>query len=284
MTGRFQEPRRPSPRNRGVVLMLSAALTATPAVAGPAETYFERSLVATAGARCGLFDAATAHALDAGAAQSRGAALRAGVSEAEVTDRRIRAVVRANQIACDDTELHMVAERVRSAFSAWARTPRMEFPGDRSTWQVVRSAYASQSWRVRQDGAGVIFGFAGAGNGHTLALAVADPQVVTARLVVRDPARAPSAWLTRAGLAETPPASASQVFMAGRGRAVPETLSEAGGKLFRFSTAAADAIGRLDPRERFAVELVRADGDTRVITLGAGDFAAARAFLAMGTL
>ena len=40
-----------------------------------------------------------------------------------------------------------------------------------------------------------------------------------------------------------------------------------------------------DPaRERFAVQLVAADGETRVVTLGAGDFAAARAFLAMGTL
>ncbi|MBN8552250.1 MAG: hypothetical protein J0L52_05090 [Caulobacterales bacterium] len=266
------------------MMLLSVALAATPAVAGPADTYFERSLVAAAGARCQMFDAATAHALEAGVAQSRGAALRAGSSETELSDRRIRALSQAGRIACDDRELSVVAERVRSAFSAWARTPRMDFPGERSAWQVVRSAYASQSWRVRQDGDRVIFGFAGAGTGHTLALAVEDEQVVTARLIVRDPGRAPSAWLARAGMADTPPASASRVFMAGRGRAVPETLNERGGKLFRFSTAAANAIGQLDPRERFAVELVQPNGATRVVTLGAGDFAAARAFLAMGTL
>ena len=39
--------------------MLSFGLAATPAVAGPAEVYFERSLIAQANARCGLFDAAT---------------------------------------------------------------------------------------------------------------------------------------------------------------------------------------------------------------------------------
>lgn len=178
----------------------------------------------------------------------------------------------------------MVAERVRSAFSAWARTPRMEFPGERSDWQVERTAYSSQSWRLRQEGAGVVFGFAGAGTGHTLALVVDDRQIVSARLVLRDPARAPTAWLAREGMSEMPPVSASRVFMAGRGRQAPETLTPTGGKLFRFATSAADAIGELDPRERFAVELVRADGQMRTITLGAGDFAAARAFLAMGTL
>jgi len=275
----FQEPRR-----WGAVMLLSAALAATPAAADPARVYFERSLISEAHARCGLFDSATARALDAGVAQARGAALRAGVREADLASEQARAAGRARQIACDDAELEMVAGRVRSAFSTWARTPRMEFPGDRSAWSAERTAYPGQSWRVRQDGAGVIFGFAGAGTGHTLALAVEDEAVVSVRLIVRDPSRAGTAWVARDGAAETPPPSASRVFMAGRGRPTPETLSAGGGKLFRFSTAAANAIAGLDPRERFAVELVRADGHSRTVTLGAGDFAAARAFLAMGTL
>lgn len=279
MVGGIQEPRR-----WGAVLLLSAVLAATPAVAGPLEIYFERSLIAQANARCGLFDPATAHALEAGAAQARGAALRTGVREMHLNAEQARAAQRAGQIACNDAELTVVAERVRSAFSTWARMPRMEFPGERSDWRVERTAYASQSWRVRQDGPGVVFGFAGAGTGHTLALAVRDEAVVSARLIVRDPSRAGTAWVANAGMTETPPASASRVFMSGRGRSVPETLSADGGKLFRFSTAAADAVAVLDPRERFAVELVRADGHSRTVTLGAGDFAAARAFLAMGTL
>lgn len=279
MNGRFQGPRR-----LGTALLLGAAMAATPAVAGPADTYFERSLVAMAGARCGLFDGPTSHALEAGAAQSRGAALRAGVSEAEVLDRYQRARARAGQIACDDPELATVAERVRHAFAGWSGQRTMSFPGERSDWQVDRTAYSSQTWRLRQDAGGVIFGFAGAGTGHTLAVVVHDPTIVSARVIVRDPTRAPTAWLARAGMAETPPMSASLVFMAGRARAAPETLSETGGKLFRFATAAADAIGVLDPRERFELELERADGQTQIVTLGAGDFAAARAFLAMGTL
>lgn len=264
--------------------MLSAAMAATPALAGPAEVYFERSLVAEAGGRCGLFDAATFRALRAGAAQARGSALTSGVPEAQVELQRSRASARAAQIACDDPELEMVAERVRHAFAGWAGMRSMEFPGERADWRVERVAYDSQTWRVRQDGNGIIFGFAGAGTGHTLALAVADPDIVSARLIVRDPERAGTAWLAQPGTHETPPLFASRAFLSGRGHAVPETLSADGGKLFRFSTAAADAIGALDPRERFAVELVRANGESRSVTLGVGDFAAARAFLAMGTL
>lgn len=279
MIAGFQEPRR-----WGVIALMSVALTAAPAVAGPAEVYFERSLIAAANARCGLFDAATARALEAGAAQAHGAALRAGSSEAHLGTQTSRARARASTIACDDAELATVAERVRSAFAGWVRTPRMEFPGERSDWRVERTAYAGQSWRLRQDAEGVTLGFAGAGAGHTLALVAADADVVSARVVVRDPSRAGVAWLARQGMAETPPESASRIFMSGRGRAAPESLTAEGGKLFRFSTAAADAIAALDPRERFAVELVRADGSRRTVTLGAGDFTAARAFLAMGTL
>lgn len=265
-------------------MLLSAVLAATPAVAGPAEVYFERSLIAEAAARCALFDARTASALDAGVAQARGEALRMGAGDTVVERARLDASARAARVECWDPELQAVAERVRSAFDAWSRTARMTFPAERADWSVDRSAYRSQSWRTRQDAHGVTFGFAGAGTGHTLALTVADETVVAARVTVRDPARAGTAWLARPGMAETPPPNASRVFMAGRGRTAPETLSAEGGRLFRFSTATADAIAALDPRERFAVELVRADGSTRTVILGAGDFAAARAFLAMGTL
>lgn len=275
----FQEPRR-----WGAVALLSVALAATPAVAGPAEVYFERSLIGAADARCNLFEPLTRRALAAGAAQARGAALTAGAGERALEAARVRAETRAGALSCDDPELALVAERVRSAFEAWARTPRIEFPAERATWRAARTAYRSQSWRVRQDAGEATLGFAGAGAGHTLALTIPDEDVVSARIVVRDPARAGTPWLARPGMAETPPASASRVFMSGRGRAAPETLSPEGGRLFRFSTAAADAIAALDPRERFAVELVAADGATRVVTFGAGDFAAARAFLAMGTL
>lgn len=272
------------PRRLGAVMLLSALLAATPAVAGPADVYFERSLIQAADSRCGLFDPVTAGALAAGAAQARGAALRGGVGEAHLNTVLARAAARAASVGCDDADLATIAERVRFAFEAWARTPRMTFPGERSQWSVDRAAYSRQSWRARQAADGVVLGFAGAGTGHTLALTVEDEAVVSARIVVRDPTRAGTAWIARPGMAETPPPSASRVFMAGRARAAPETLSPEGGQLFRFSTAAADAIGAMDPRERFAVELIQADGATRVVTLGVGDFAAARAFLAMGTL
>ena len=46
--------------------------------------------------------------------------------------------------------------------------------------------------------------------------------------------------------------------------------------------AAADALSALDPREVFTVEFLFRDGSIARSTFEAGDFAAGRAFLAMG--
>ena len=267
---------------------------AAPAQAGPADIYYERALMSAAHARCGLFTRATAQALEAGAAQARGAALRSGVSEADLNGVRQRARARAAATACDSQDLRTAAGRVRSAFEAWSRTARMEFPGSGGAWSVDRRAYRTPSWLVRQDGGSganaVVFGYAGGAAGHALALSATPgrgERFASARIVVRDPSRAGSAWLPRAGVAATPPRSSSRVLLASAQASAEPTLAPGGGGgavLFRFPASAADALSALDPRERFLVELVRSDGSVRAVTLGVGDFAAARAFLAMGTL
>lgn len=271
--------------------LAAGLIAAAPAWAGPADVYYERALMSAAHARCGLFTPATARALEAGTAQARGAALRSGVGEADLNAVRARARSRAAATACDSAELRTAAERVRGAFEAWSRTARMEFPGQGGAWAVDRRAYRTPSWMVRQDaGSGanaVVFGYAGGLEGQALALAARGERYATARIVVRDPARAGTPWLPRSGMAATPPRSSSRVFIASGQTAAEPTLAPGGSEgamLFRFPAAAADALSALDPRERFLVELVRADGTVRTVTLGVGDFAAARAFLAMGTL
>ena len=54
------------------------------------------------------------------------------------------------------------------------------------------------------------------------------------------------------------------------------------GQAWLFPAAAADALSALDPREVFTVEFLFRDGSIARSTFEAGDFAAGRAFLAMG--
>lgn len=279
---------------KAAAFALAIGLWAAPAVAGPADLYYERTLMSAAHGRCGLFTPRVARALDAGATQARGAALRAGVAEAELNRVRTRARNRAAATACDSRDLETAAGRVRQAFEGWARTARMSFPDDHGAWQVDRRAYRTSTWLMRQTrgsgGNAVVFGYAGNEAGHSLALTAVGTwgrRLASARILVRDPGRSAVAWVPRFGVAATPPRSAMRAYVANAQAAAQETLAPGGrddARLFRFPATAGEALARLDPRERFLVELVHSDGSVRTMTLGVGDFAAAQAFLAMGTL
>lgn len=277
-------------------LILAAAalgLAAAPAwarTAGAEGLYYERSLMLAAHARCGLFTAAEAGALAAGAAQARGAALRGGAAEAALAAARGRAEARARATDCGSADLATAAGRVRQAFAGWARIPRMTFPGEDAAW--VADRYRRAPWRLSQSPAGaepVAAGLASDAPGLFTAAAAfpgARPPYA-ARLVVRDPRRSVGPWLARPGVAATPPRSASRVFLASaRGPAGEGLLPEGtrAGLAFRFPAEAAEAIAALDPRERFLVEFVFPDERVRTVRLEVGDFAAGRAFVAMGEL
>ena len=51
-----------------------------------------------------------------------------------------------------------------------------------------------------------------------------------------------------------------------------------------FPVAAANALAGLDPREPFVIEFLFRDDSVARATFEAGDFAAARAFIGMGSL
>lgn len=284
-------------RTRRLILIAAAlGLAAAPAQAsGAAEgLYYERSLMLAAHARCGLFSAAEAGALAAGAAQARGAALRGGAAEATLAAARGRAEARARATDCRSTDLATAAGRVRQAFAGWARTPRMTFPGDDAAWAADR--YRRAPWRLIQSPAGdeagavaVAAGLSSDAPGLFTAAATfpAGQTPSTARLVLRDPRRSVGPWLARPGVAATPPRSASRVFLASAREAAGEGLlppRARGGLAFRFPAEAAEAIAALDPRERFLVEFVFPDARVRTVRLEVGDFAAGRAFVAMGEL
>ena len=104
---------------------------------------------------------------------------------------------------------------------------------------------------------------------------------------MRDPAMAPRPWIIQAGLTTAPPASSRRVVWASASDAAPADLLPAGaraGEAWRFPAAAGEALAQLDPREEFTIEFVFRDDSVARARFEAGDFVAARAFLAMGAL
>jgi hypothetical protein len=252
--------------------------------------------------RCHLFTPELASALAAAQAQARGAALRAGASDAALdqTDQRARARVAA--VACNSRDITTAADRVRSAFAGYGRLQRMTYPGELASWLAVRVAPERVSaWKLSQTTRfgwnTATLGLAGR-NGPSALLVVAsfpdNAQPYTARLILRDRSLAPEPFLNmiqadaRGGLplaARLPPRSATTaVLPQARGAAETALLPPGAraGVAFRFPKSAADAVAALDPREAVAVEFVfpGSAGDTsRTAYFEVGDFAAGRAFL-----
>jgi hypothetical protein len=257
--------------------------------AGPLDAYYERSLMATAGARCSLFTTQISAALEAAQAQARSAALRTGRSEPEVQAVRSEATTRALATPCASRDLAVAAARVRSAFEGWSHVTRVTYPGADGGWIADRSVYRSAHWRlVETSGPDTAFGVAG-DESTPWALAAVQGSAggeapYAARLKFRDPSRAPSPWLPRGGVDALPPPTALRtVFAEAKSLAGPGLgRGDAGATAFRFPASAAQALAGLDPRERFEVEFLYAHDRVRTAVFEVGDFAAGKAFLAMG--
>jgi hypothetical protein len=261
-----------------------------------ADQLYERTLMTSADVRCRLFKPAVGSALDAARAQARGATLRSGASEGQVSALEARARAKAGAASCGSKDLTTAATRVRQAFDGYSTLLRMTYPGDRATWQADRSVSATiPVWRLSQPaGFGrdrLVFGLSGRNNQMLAVASFADgAQPYAARLVVRDTLRTQGPYLNARqakGLAaNAAPRNASRVFGAETRDEAPLTLLPTGAKAglsFRFPNEAADALSRLDPREAATVEFVftsRSGQDVvRRAYVEVGDFAAGRAFL-----
>ena len=277
---------------------------AAPALAqSAAQLFYERTVMSAADARCHLFDRPTASALQAGASQARGAALRAGSTSKELRDIQQRATTKAAGVSCNSPDIATAAGRVRTGFAGYARLQKMSYPGDTAAWEADRATSARLNmWGLSQN---VRFGYDrmtfGIASGPTQAPALtamasfADGATpYAARLVLRDTHRAGEAYLDKRGAdakgripltARMPPSGATTAFPAQARDSAPRELLAAevkSGWSFRFPLAAAEALAQLDPREAAAVEFLFAGrgGDTvRRAYLEVGDFAAGRAFL-----
>ena len=275
----------------------AAMIAATPmaAHADGTGTYYDRTFVLAAHQKCGLFRAPVAGALSAAALQSRGAALRAGTAEATLQATAQRAQARARSVSCANPELAMVRDRVADAFDGWSRISRMEFAGDRATWSADRVRRPVATWRLVQTsvtGASPVrFGIDATVEGRETLTAVVSfvgrPRPYAARIVMRDTGLAARPWLTANGRAVLPPETGRRTVWSAGVAPAAQSLLVAGrtqGETWTFPTAGGDALARLDPREPFLIEFLFRDGSVASATFEAGDFAAARAFVALGTV
>jgi len=284
---------------------VGAAIALCPvlAFAGAVDLYYERTVMAVADARCRLFTPQMAAALASAQAQSRGAALRAGVPADDLAKVERRARAKAMAEPCDSPALKTASARVRDAFAGFSKLQKMNYPGDHHDWMAERMASRSgRVWSLSQSvpfgSDALTFGLAGQNGGLELMAVVrfADKaQPYAARLVIRDVARTRGPYLDRrkadakgvlplAG--RVTPRSATRAFMADAKLPVDPLLNPAKAKdmiAYRFPVAAAKALADLDPREAVEIEFLFAakNGDiVRRAYVEVGDFAAGRAFLA----
>src|SRR5258706_3359377 len=186
--------------------LLGVAVMAAPgfARAQPADLYYERTVMAAADARCGLFAPDISAALASGAAQARGAALRAGAPTESLRDVERTAQARVQAAPCSSPDIALAAARVKAAYAGFARVTRLTYAGDVAGWQADRNLGRAGRWRLAQESAfgpdRLTFGLAGRDGVDTL-VAVAqfadDAEPYAARLVLRDTARSPRPYLDR---------------------------------------------------------------------------------------
>lgn len=274
------------------LMMVGTMAMASAAHATATDLYYERSVAMAAQTKCDLFETKVTAALHAATLQARGAALRSGVEASQLAEVSARARARVDQVSCRDGQLRLLATRVQSGFAGWSRAARISFAGDRAVWHGDRFASKQPTWRLSQDGmtgtSPVRLGLIGRDPSQVRMASVVSfvgrNRPYAARLVVRNVEALPRPWLSGEGL---PPASAQSSYFATDVKAAPRELLKTGqrqGEQWLFGTAAIEALSKLDPRESVRIDFLFRDDSVASAQFEVGDFAAGRAFLAMGPL
>lgn len=263
--------------------LLFAGPALSQATSGLQSVYAERFALVLANTRCRLLSPGAALSAEAGQLQARGSLLRAGLPDRALYGLEASVRTRVAGIACSAPGILSTMAGARSAHAAWLQLGDVNIPIYQRMWRVRR--IATDSWRADQfigdANRSVRVGLVEVSNGYAMAVSASNP-VLSARLIVRDPARSGRAPLV-GGRPQPPPRAVTQIFLpASKG---PEPFSPYSkplpkpGTLFMFQPAAREALMRLDPREAFEVELVFAGPNgletTRHYSAEVGDFGAA---------
>lgn len=272
-----------------LALVLGTATAASATEPNARTAFVERRGLLEADAQCDLFEPSIRAALSVGLAQTRGALLRAGWTNANLRELETAAVNAARSRSCSDQRTATAAANARRSFATWANAGTMEFPGWDRSWRARRVVDES-GWRLSQDIEAPIparFGVRQSGETQRLTLAVPLARGATApasvQLIVRDSNRGAMREIAL-------PQRISQGLGAGlpspmASTSIPSvrTIERRNGQqvaVYTFPDTAFRDLVALDPRE--SVELRLETGRaTQSLLVEVGDVAAARAFLTL---
>jgi hypothetical protein len=250
------------------------------------EAYVERRGLIEADMQCRLFSPSIRDALEVSAAQTRGALLRAGWTDARMRELDAAIVASAQGRACADARTVQAAASARRSVSQWLNAGSMEFAGWERTWVARR---IGEGWRLSQSIDGpmpAVFGVLQHGQTQRLSLVIpiargaAAP--VAARLIMRNPARPRrgEVGLTQRmamGLEAGAPSPANSAS-APSTRSIERLSDGRMQAVFAFPDSAFRDLLALDPRESVEIRVDGGRGSQRLL-VEVGDIAAARAFL-----
>jgi hypothetical protein len=256
------------------------------------RTYAERVALLETDTRCALFPAQVRAALEAGAAQARGALLRAGVTMDRANRLAQRARTLSTRHACTADPVRTAATSARVGFEGFIKLSQMRFDGGERSWMARRQRDLNHWFIFQELGEGARFGLRLGPNGLEAAVSVpvigAARAPGAARLVMRDPRRAPVSPLDIPGRpAGRLSANAPHQAMAARVLPIRRQIVDLEGRdagrvvIFSFPLDTLMRLAALDPREAATIEID--DGASqRQLLIEIGDLAAALAFLRAG--
>jgi hypothetical protein len=276
---------------RRIFVAALLCLVGAPAAADPPNAqaaFVERTGLLHIDTRCHVLSAGPRTALEAGAAQARGALLRAGWTMARLSELEAAVLQAARERACTDPRVATSVAEARASFEYWAETGSMEFPGWQRAW-VARRTTGPNGFRLSQRidaPTRATFGVREREGGQRLSLVTDQGAPTAARLILRDAARSRAGALdlsTRVayGLQAGAP-GVGAVTRSFAGVRATERRTGSGGQqvVFAFPDEAFRALLALDPRESATLEL-SSGAVTQRLYIEVGDIAAARTFLAL---
>jgi hypothetical protein len=278
---------------RRAVLGLSAALTAQPAWTdnkAVERSFLERSAITSADKSCDLFSDGERLALKSGLYQAEGELLRANYRRSELDRLAAEVASHTRALGCDHPNVAEVAATIRSSYRQFAKTTYLEYPSAHGVWGASRSVH--DAWAASQQPAanGTQAGLRRSASSEDMRFAVAipatGPMPITAKILLRDPAKLATPWLGSAlrstGELTAPPRSVTRTEWAGE-RKLERTVTGDPIQVFYFPVATLARLEALDPREAITIEVApspRAKDQTPITaTFEIGDFRAARAFV-----
>lgn len=270
-------------------LLALGTATAASAMENARTAYVERRGLLEADTQCRLFEPSIRAALSVGLAQTRGALLREGWTNARLRELDSAAVNAARARACGDQRTETAAEAARRSFASWANTGTMLFPGWDRSWRARRVVDQS-GWRLSQGMDAPIpalFGVREVRDVQRLTLALPLARGATAptsvQLVMRDTARGPMREIALTQRISQGLEAGLPSPMAARSIASVRTIETQNGArtaVYTFPDTAFRDFVALDPRETVELRLETGRA-TQSLLVEVGDVAAARAFLTL---